>query len=229
VKLIRNFLLVGVLFATGAFANNLLTNGSFELGSFVDNGHGGDALSVGSTFGSPLTTTGWTVTTAALFWLNNSGYYSATPEAGSYFVDLAYANPFAGVSQVVNLAAGSYALTFYLGSYVGTTAPNGAGPVYLTASASENSQTLATNSSFSSPSGGSGNVWGQQTLNFSVATAGNVTINLVGTYAQNHTYLGLDNVDLEYLGTSAPEPAMILPLAFAGALFVLGRRKRARP
>ena len=48
-KQIRNFVLVGVLFAGGAFANNLLTNGSFELGTFVNDGNGEQLLNAGST------------------------------------------------------------------------------------------------------------------------------------------------------------------------------------
>ena len=224
-KQIRNFVLVGVLFAGGAFANNLLTNGSFELGTFVNDGNGEQLLNAGST-----TMTGWTVnggTGATLSWLNNTNTYGgvATPY-GSYFLDLTGyydTNPFAGVQQIVSLAAGNYSLTFYLGSYQSSTAPKAGGPVSLTATAGTTSNT------FTTPSSGSGNVWGLQTLNFSVATAGNVTISLVGVYAANHSYLGLDNVDLELVTSGVPEPAMSIPLALAGVLFVLGRRKRARP
>jgi hypothetical protein len=226
VKVIRNFVAVGVLFATGAFASNLLSNGSFESassGNVFDNGANpyhngyGDALAVGST-----TLANWSIITNGVSWLY-TGDFGLTPQAGSYFLDLTgYVDgAIGGVSQGVTLAStGNYALTFWLG--VNSSVTGDGGPVQLTASAGTAVGT--TSSTFTSPSTG----WTLETLDFSAA-AGNVTISLVGTSVPTGgKYIGLDNVDLEYLGTSVPEPAMILPLALAGAFFVVSRRKRAR-
>jgi hypothetical protein len=229
VKLIRNFVLVGVLFASGAWANSLI-NGSFELASTgntfsntsnPDSGAYGDNLTVGSTILG-----NWSIINNPVSWLLN-GDFGLTPQAGSYFLDLTgYTDPtpFGGVSQAVSLAVGNYTLSFYLGySGTGTTG----GPVSVAASATEGSTTLYSHP-FTATGGLSGNNWVLETsAPFSVTTAGTVTISLVG--ATGNQYIGLDNVDLEQAGTGVPEPAMILPLALAGALFVLGRRKRARP
>ena len=81
---------------------------------------------------------------------------------------------------------------------------------------------------FTSGSGGTGNVWTLETLDFSIATAGNYTVSLAGVYSAGHTYIGLDNLDLEFTGSGVPEPAMSIPIALAGVFFVLSRRKRAR-
>jgi hypothetical protein len=225
VKLIRNLVVVGVLFATGAFAANLLTNGSFESGTYSNNsnpyGNGyGENLNVGSS-----SLTGWSIVTDSVSWLY-TGDFSLTPENGSYFLDLTgYTDttPLGGVSQTVYLTAGSYTLTFWV-AYSGT--GSAGGPVSVVATASENSTTLDSQT-FTTSSGSGTNVWTEETLSFTVTTSGNVTISLVGGSAKQ--YIGLDNVDLEQTGGgSVPEPAMSLPLALAGAFFVLSRRKRAR-
>jgi hypothetical protein len=222
VKLIRNFVAVGVLFASGAFAANLLTNGSFEGGAFIAPGGtgyncAGQQLPIGST-----TMTGWTVTTAAALWVSNTNCDGGiAAQDGSQFVDLTGYNdttPFAGLSQTLStLPVGNYALTFYLG-YYGTGATGG--PVSVKVSAGNQSNVL-----FTSGSGGTTNVWTLETLNFSVATVG-TTISVLGNGGTK--YIGVDNFDLEQAGSGVPEPAMSIPLALAGVLFVLGRRKRAR-
>ncbi len=225
-KLIRNLLLGGVLFASGAFANNLLTNGSFESGTFVDTsgGCGGDSLPAGST-----AMTGWTViaTTGPVAWLANGGacYGGVAAQGGTMFLDLTGitgdASPFGGVQQTVDgLAAGNYALTFYLG-YLGTGAAGGPVSAKVTVGTQPSVE-------FTSGSGGTGNVWTLETLDFSIATAGNYTVSLAGVYSAGHTYIGLDNLDLEFTGSGVPEPAMSIPIALAGVFFVLSRRKRAR-
>jgi hypothetical protein len=231
VKLIRNFVAVGVLFASGAWANSLI-NGSFELAStgntFSNNsnpyGNGdGEQLVAGST-----SLGNWSIINNPVSWLYN-GDFGLTPQAGSYFLDLTGyydPTPFGGVTQAVYLAVGNYTLSFYLGySGAGGTGTAG-GPVSVAASATEGTSTTLYSNTFTSGSGLSGNNWALETsAPFSVTTAGTVTISLVGK--TGNQYIGLDNVDLEQAGTGVPEPAMILPLALAGALFVLGRRKRA--
>jgi hypothetical protein len=223
VKLIRNLMLVSVLFASGAFAN-MLINGSFELGSFNNNSAGpsfGQALAVGS-----ASLNGWSIigngnNAVSLAWLQ-TGDFNLTSENGSLFFDLTGYNdatPFGGVSQTVNLAVGNYTLSFWLGySGAGSTG----GPVSVKATVGNQPGVV-----FTSGSSANLNVWTQETLSFSIATAGNVAISLVGnSVPTGNQYIGFDNVDLEQAGV--PEPAMSIPLALAGALFVLSRRKRAR-
>jgi len=172
---------------SGRASANLLTNGSFENGCFVNNGYGEQSLPVGST-----AITGWTTTTAELVWFINGNEYGATAQDGSMFLDLTghhVSYPYGGVSQTVNLAAGDYTLTFYIGA-----AGSNDGPKSVYASAGNQSNVLFT---FTPAPGATGTVWQQETLNFSVATAGNVTISLVGNSAVGSNDLGLDNVDLE--------------------------------
>jgi hypothetical protein len=230
VKLIRNFVLVGVLFASGAFAANLLLNPSFDLGTFNNSSYSGSntgqALPVGSS-----SMNNWSIiangnSAVSLAWLQ-TGDFGLASEDGSLFLDLTGYNdatPFGGVSQTVSglTVGGNYALSFWIGVNFAKT--NAGGPVTVTTGAIGDQ--LAT--PFTTSSSGSGSVWTKETLNFTANSSSGV-ISLVGTSVpQSGQYIGLDNVDLEYLGTGVPEPAMILPLALAGAFFVLSRRKRAR-
>jgi hypothetical protein len=67
---------------------------------------------------------GWTVVSNGsgsafnVAWLPTGNGYGITPENGNYSLDLTGYNDaplFSGVEQSVNLAAGNYVLTFYIG------------------------------------------------------------------------------------------------------------------
>ena len=82
--------MIGVCFAglsSHAHAANLVTNPSFELGTFVNRGDGFQILPLGST-----AITGWTVVNDSLAWgtLPNSaaGVNPVTPFDGTFFLDL---------------------------------------------------------------------------------------------------------------------------------------------
>src|SRR5450755_3887877 len=89
--------MVPVLGASMAHAN-LLTNGSFENGTFVPNTQDTDVLAPTST-----AMTGWTVIGGeSLAWIGPTNPFGLTASQGSYFLDLtgySAGPPFSGVSQ----------------------------------------------------------------------------------------------------------------------------------
>ena len=104
-----------------------LTNSSFELGTFVNDGKGTMILRVGAT-----DITGWTVVTDEVGWIGNPNPWSLSAQDGDRFLDLtAYpaGAPFGGVTQTIaTLPQHQYELSYYLGSH---TARWGGPPVYL--------------------------------------------------------------------------------------------------
>jgi Protein of unknown function (DUF642)/PEP-CTERM motif len=204
--------LAGAVLAAGGSQANLLTNGSFETGAFVDNtGQDTDSLPVGST-----AITGWTVIGQPGAWIGPTNPFSLTASSGSYFLDLTgYQSgaPFSGVSQSIATVAGAqYSLTFDLGSSSIYGLEDG-----VTASAGGASGV------FTSTNGGSStNLWQTETLNFT-ATGTSTLISLIGNSGDN--YIGLDNVDvLETRGVPEPATWTMMILGFAG----LGGAMRAR-
>lgn len=208
-----NLLMGSTLLAVPAMAN-LITNGGFA----TNPGYQSD-LSAGSTL-----IPGWTVTGPGfdVAWLP-TGFAGIGAETGNSFLDLTGsgystgAGSDAGVTQTVSLAAGAYTLTFYVGSLASDE------PSAVYASAGDQSNVV-----FSDSVTGAGYHWVLETLNFNVATTGNVAISLVGDSTDSEhdsPYIGLDGVDLEVAGSApsaAPEPAMALPvflLLGAGWLF----------
>jgi hypothetical protein len=216
-----NFLVVCALFAFPAMAN-LITNGSFETANagFTAPGPAGEALAPGST-----AMAGWTVLGPSpdIAWLP-TGFAGIPAEDGNYFLDLTgygYNNDGdGGVTQSVNLAAGNYALTFYIGSL------DNDEPDSVFASAGNQSNVVFTDSDR-----GAGSHWNLETLNFNVATTGSVTITLAGDEAGTEAaspYIGLDNVDVELVSSATPEPAMSLPVFLVfGGLLLWSRKIRA--
>ena len=124
--------LAGAALSTPASAQNLLQNGSFELGTFVNNGTGTDSLPTGS---SALP--GWTTNTAELAWLINGNNYGVATPYGSYFLDLTGyhdTSPYGGVTQTLATTPGqTYHFSFSLGADQGDTRYSG--PIYASASA----------------------------------------------------------------------------------------------
>lgn len=215
---------VVLTFAPAATAQNLLTNGSFENGTFTDNGNGAESLNVGST-----AMTGWTVTSQSLAWLKTPNSYGVTSANGSFFLDLTGYNDngiFAGVTQTIATTVGqSYVLSFELGA--DQSASVYSGPMGLRATAGGASQTFT----FTPAAGSTGNQWATFALPF-VASGTSTTITLLGTQSGGGQYLGLDNVSLQAVSTAAPEPSSLalvgalLP-GLMGAAAARARRRRA--
>ena len=67
------------LFAASAAQANLLTNGSFEAGAFVNQGNDTMSLPPGSTV-----ITGWTVVTDTTAWIGPTNPFGLTASEGSY-------------------------------------------------------------------------------------------------------------------------------------------------
>ena len=200
-----------LLGGTTAAHANLLVNGSFENGAFVNQGNDTMSPPAGSTG-----ITGWTVVTDTTAWIGPTNPFGLTASAGSYFLDLTNYQagaPFAGVSQAIATIPGAvYALTFDLGSSNFWGRPDS-----LTASAAGASQT------FMSPTTGTNNDWTHESMQFT-ATGPSTTILLQG--ASGFNYIGLDNVDVELVSLPAvPEPeTWALLLGGIGALAARLRR-----
>lgn len=174
---------------------DLLTNGSFEQGSFVNQGFETDTFNAGAT-----TINGWTVVGRQLSWINVGNAWGLSAQDGNLFLDLTAFNsgpPFGGVSQTISTVAGDqYVLDFELGTY---TQRWGGPPVSILAAAGGTSQTftVATTSTKST--------WTPFSLAFT-ATGPSTVITLTG--AAGVAYIGLDNVSVnQTAGGIAPEPA----------------------
>ena len=192
---------------------NLLTNGSFESGAFVDQGGNTMSLAPGSNV-----ITGWTVVTDTTAWIGPTNPWTLSASDGSYFLDLTNYQagaPFAGMSQTIATTPGAtYSLSFDLGS----SSPYGL-PDSITASAAGTSQTF-----FSSATGV--NQWKNMAMQF-VATSATSTVLLQG--ASGRDYIGLDNVDVEFVsgpGTGLPEPTTLVLLGLGFGALVAARHRK---
>jgi Protein of unknown function (DUF642)/PEP-CTERM motif len=214
-KMIGKFVAIGSLLVATAAQANLLTNGSFESGSFVNQGNDTMSLPAGST-----TMTGWKVVTDTTAWIGPTNPFGLTAHDGSFFLDLTnyqFGAPFAGVSQSIATQAGAkYRLSFDLGSSTFWGRPDA-----LTASAA------GTSATFQSPAKGGNNDWQHLTLDF-VANGTTTTITLQG--AAGFNYIGLDNVSVDLAsGPPVPEPeTLALMLAGFGVLAAVMRRRSAQ-
>jgi hypothetical protein len=207
---IKGLLFVFALPALAASSgDNLMFNGSFELGAFVDNGNGAMSLAPGST-----AILGWTTHTGELVWLTTPNSYSTSASDESRFLDLTGyhdSSPYGGVVQTITTVAGHhYKLIFDLGnnSIYGVDAS-------VTASAGSTSASYTLHDTTQTM------VWKTLTLDF-VATGSLTAISFVGASPSGNA-IGLDHV--EVLESAVPEPASILALGGAAA-FAIRRRKR---
>ncbi len=174
---------------------NLLTNGSFELGSFVNQGNATMILNVGST-----AITGWTVATDQLAWIDTGNPWGLSAQDGDRFLDFtAYPTgaPFGGITQnIATIAGQQYELSFYLGSY---TQRWGGPPVSILASADGTSQTFTVSTTSTA------STWTPFSMVFT-ASSPSTAITLTGS--AGYQYIGLDNVSVVGMGGSpVPEPA----------------------
>jgi hypothetical protein len=203
----------GSALASPAQAANLLGNGSFETGNYVNGGGGYEDLTPGST-----AITDWSIVgSGTLAWIGPGYAGGLSPEDGSYFLDLTGttdAPPYTGVTQTITTTPGqTYDLSFYLGSSSIYGVPDS-----IQASAGGKTET------FQSTLSGANN-WQLESMSF-VATSNNTLVSLLGETANNE-YIGLDNVSV----AAVPEPATwtmtLFGLFSAGALLRMARRKKA--
>lgn len=195
---------------------NLLTNGSFELGAFVNQGNDTMSLAPGSTV-----ITGWTVVTDTTAWIGAANPFGLSASDGSFFLDLTNYQagaPFAGMSQTIATIPGAtYSLSFDLGSSTVWGRPDS-----ITASAAGTVQT------FTAPTTGGNNDWQSVLMQF-VASSATTTVLLQG--ASGFNYIGLDNVGVEFVSGPGPRPIpepttlALLGLGLA-SLAVVRRRKQ---
>jgi hypothetical protein len=106
---------IGTALLASASQANLLVNGSFEDGNFVNPGNATMSLPIGSTAIS-----GWTTVGDTLAWIGTGNPWGLTANDGARFLDLtdlAAGAPFGGVTQAVATTPGaSYLLSFDLGT-----------------------------------------------------------------------------------------------------------------
>lgn len=202
---------------------NLLVNGSFEQGAFVNQGNQTMSLAAGS-----IVIDGWTVLTDATAWINAGNPFGLAASDGSRFLDLTNYSagaPFAGMSQsFATMAGATYTLSFDLGGSNAWGRPDA-----LIASAAGTSATFTTGpASAATPN----NDWYHESMTFT-ATGATTTLTLQGSAGFN--YIGLDNVSVVLSSGPGPVPAIPEPgtwaLMLAGLAVVGGvaqRRKTAR-
>jgi hypothetical protein len=213
ISMFRVLSVSAALLAVPAAHANLLSNGSFESGAFVDQGNDTMSLPSGS-----VVITGWTVVTDTTAWIGPMNTFGLTASDGVYFLDLAdyqTGEPFAGVRQTITTVPGAtYALSFDLGG------SNRYGrPDAITASAAGTAMT------FTTPDTGTSNDWYRESMQF-VATSTSTVVSLQG--AAGIDYVGLDNAAVELISLPVPEPkAWALFAAGLAAFGAVARCRRA--
>jgi len=203
--------LCAALLSTPSAHANLLANGSFEAGAFVN--QGSDTMSLGA--GSSVIT-GWTVITDTTAWIGAANPFGLHASDGSFFLDLTNYQtgaPFAGVTQAIATVPGAtYSLSFDLGGSTFWGRPDA-----ITASAAGASAT------FTTPGTGTNNDWYHETLQF-VASSTSTTVRLQGSAGVQ--YIGLDNAAVDFVAGPVPEPGTwALAVAGLAAIVVITRRR----
>jgi streptogramin lyase len=187
---------------------NLLVNGSFELGSFV-NGEGANNLMV--LYPGATNILGWTVTGTAgydLGWLGPNDNLGLSAADGNYFLDLTGYHdsvPYDGVSQTVATTIGQrYNISYEIGY-------SGSYDSYPPAvSVAVTGQPTMTNTFVVAGA----NEW--ETFGFSfTATAASTVLTFTGATPQNVHYIGLDHVVMS-ASTGSPVIVMSAPKVAAG-------------
>jgi sugar lactone lactonase YvrE len=189
-------------------STNLLVNGSFELGSFVNQEGASVAMLL---YPGATNILGWTVTGTtgySLGWLGPNGNLGLSAADGNYFLDLTGyhdAVPYNGVSQTVATTIGQrYSVSFEIGSSANY---DGSPPAI---SVAVTGQPTLTNTSVVSGI----NMW--KTFEFSfTATAASTVLTFTGVTPQNVAYIGLDHVVM-WASAASPVILMSAPKAAGG-------------
>jgi hypothetical protein len=226
----KSFIAMALLSAAaGAHSANLLTNGSFEAGTFTGGSFGfplAQQLTPGST-----TMPGWTVVGAELAWFK-TGQAGITTQDGLYALDLTgfcdlgtgcgAPGVFGAVTQTLSTVPGAtYRLSFYGGTYAFN-----ANTPSLVATAGSVTQSFAL-PGVGTPASGT---WQQFAFNFVASSASTaITFGGSGTAVGGVIpYLGLDNVSVDLVSLPVPEPtSWALMLAGLGSLLTMARRRGA--
>ena len=214
---------LSVLFATpAAHAQNLLTNGSFELGNFTG-ANPQNAVGATQLFPNATNITGWTVINAELAWLQNGSPYGVAASDGIRQVDLTGyhdSSPYGGVSQSLATTSGSvYNFSFDIGAFAGTSSG-------VTATAGSTSQTF----NFAAPGAGASHQYATQSFNFTAGAGSSTLISLVGASTTSGNYIGLDNARVTLVSSAAaPEPGSLalLGMGLAPLAGIVARRRRS--
>lgn len=207
---INVLVLCGLLVGAPAVHANLLANGSFESGNFVNQGNDTMSLAAGSAVIS-----GWKVITDMTAWIGPSNPFGLSASDGSYFLDLTNYQtgaPFAGLTQVITTSPGAiYALSFDLGGSTFWGRPDA-----IMASAAGTSATFTTSLT------GTNNDWYRESMQF-VATSTSTTIQFQGVTGSQ--YIGLDNASVDFISPApVPEPGTwALMVAGLVSLAAVGR------
>ena len=190
---------------------NLLTNGSFELGGFVDTGASDETmlLSSGST-----AITGWTVIDNNIGWIGPNNPWVVSANDGDYFLDLTdYPIGLSGgISQDITTVVGdTYELSFDLGSSTMLSAGNNS----VVVSVDTNAMLF-----YGFPT--EENQWDMFSLQFLAnTTTTNISFTSVGAVHAG-SYIGLDNVGVVNVGiASVPESSTIVLLG-SGLIGLVG-------
>ncbi len=214
----------------GSANANLLTNGSFEQGTFSGGSFGfplAEQLTSGST-----TITGWTVSANEIAWYKTGQPPGLIPEDGQFAIDLTgfcdlgancgQSGRYGGIQQsVATTIGGHYDLSFYGANY----ALNATQPMLsVTATDIAQAYTLPTTNS-------TAGTWTKYSFDF-FADSTTTTINFSGLPASlgGASYLGLDNVNLDLVSTPpVPEPeTYALMMAGLGIVGFIARRRTSK-
>ncbi len=198
--------------AAPAQAQNLLENGSFEAGSWVNYAGGWARLTAGST-----ALQGWAVTGDPIAWsspANGEGVVAADGARALDMTGMGNENHAGGIAQSFATQAGA---TYRLSLMLGGVAAYGT-PVRLLADVAGVQQEFQLMP-------GAGNTWSERTLDF-VAQAASTTLTLGGVYGPAVYYIGLDDVSVAAV---VPEPrsAALLLGGLLAAAALARRRGRA--
>jgi len=230
---LKRFLIATATFlALAPAAKADVINGSFELGTGAPTASAtqGDTQAIGTS-----NITGWTVVNNAgttvdnglnVLWIYNGGYGLSTPY-GNLFLDLTGttdSTPYDGVTQTIATVVGqTYAMTFDLG--VSTNGGPFSGTISVDADAGSAVTAVTDNGSSGTLNGVT--EWTNESVLFT-ATSTTTPISIIGESDTAGQFIGLDNVAVNAVTTTAvPEPLTIslFGAGLAGAAAMRRRRK----
>lgn len=197
-------LAAAALLATGAAHANLLTNGSFEAGTFTPDANGVQHLALGSPGALPLQ--GWTLFVGDVFWVGTPNAYNISASEGALSMSLY--DPFrplvrvGSVQQTVASTVGTrYTLSFDVGANANFARPTGV-------------QVQAAGQAADFYNVASGPDWQRFAWSF---TAIDTTTVVYFAGLLGDGYIGLDNAVLAVAAVPEPAPWLLLAAGLAAA------------